>query len=286
MNINEYKIAKDIYEYILLKQEISLSKLRNDFKNYIFAISFKYQNEIIEYNNIFYFILNYLLINGYIEYSLYKEEGKEITFFAPKNIIIKYNNVFYSRKLPNLKYNITQLTNKDYITLDPLQLLKALPSIEDTCNAFPDNEFINFRFKYDKNKQLKKIGIITEYPYKTGIYKINDFGKAYLVLNDNKIKRIERKDKNYDALTYSFCYADLYSNNTFFTYHMISNELTINNKIIPILIYRTLYMCDFNPIIDEQNFNYPKYKFSNINKEIINELKRIFSNKSIEEKND
>lgn len=45
-------------------------------------------------------------------------------------------------------------------------------------------------------------------------------------------------------------------------------------------------MCDFTPILDINNINYPKYQFENVNRNIVTELIRIFSKDSIGEIDD
>ena len=284
MNSNDYKLINDIYKYVLLNKQISLVKLKNDFKNFLMGMTFNNSEATINLNKKFYYIFDYFLINGYLEYSNEEDSDIGVCIFPTENKVVKYNNNYYSRELPNLYYTLKKTDIKEFITFDPLKILKAIPKIEDVCNSFTTNDVINFRFKYDKNLKLKPFfQEIKKYEYEVGVYKRNDFGTSYLVLNDKIIKRISRKNENYDALTFSFCYTDIYLGTKIFKYSQSTRKLIVIKNHIPILIFRVLNMCDFNPLLDTNCFDCQKNEFNNVSENIINELKRIFSQDSIGE---
>lgn len=220
MNINEYNLINNIYKYIMLKQQIPLIQLKKDFKNLIIGINANYSEDLFDYNKNFYYIIDFLLINGYIEYSDNQNSDSGVYVFPTKNKAIKYNDIYYIRDIQNLFYKSTQTEIKDFITLDPINILKAIPKVEDVCNSFPTNDFKTFKFKYDKHLKLKRIHQdLINYNYEVGIYKINDFGLSFLVLEDHTIKRISRKNQNYDSLNSAFCYSAIFSGIQIFKYN-------------------------------------------------------------------
>ncbi|WP_307771287.1 hypothetical protein [uncultured Treponema sp.] len=173
--------------------------------------------------------------------------------------------------------------------IDPVFLLNNIPSLFDIVSCYKKEDSIELNVLCDLNDKYQ-YKIIDNKIHDIGIYKSEDkvYQPAYL-FDGKEIRQIPDYEENLDAINIARCFVRSYKNQVIFVYHQKSK--TLNTSLyseLPILVSRALYLlCEDN--LNDKKCLYPigsDFPYKNVGLKVVNELMRIFGEKTVEVRND
>jgi hypothetical protein len=233
-----------------------------------------------------------LLKNGSMEVC--RKEDR-ITLLYCMNPDMKIGNDDFQFIREKLWFSMYTLQDKNInsdivrkLTFNSLDFLKVYPSIESQIETFLKADFACNLLKVYMNLYDYSYSQCKGCPSDTGIYKIADtaWHRFYLLDKKNIIRQIPRNDENPDALNLARLYIRI-TNLAFvkplFEYNTQTKDLKcFYYSELPILLVRILLLFTPEQITETQFcLPYPNVPFRNIEREVVVEIRRIFSGNSV-----
>lgn len=214
--------------------------------------------------------------------NLITSEGKEIvraqeffSIYKTKEYLVK-NSKKYREDIESIQ------------TFDPIKFLNSYPSVQQQINSFKEQQIKSKVLHYEQNLANYQYEKIDTPKINIGIYKFDEkaWTSSYLLDKHNIIRKIPYYAEEPDSMNLARLYVRI-NNPAFskpiFEYDINSQELFCNRySEMPILLTRSLLLFDPKQLTSKEFCtNHPSVPFRKIPKEVFNELKRIFSDKTV-----
>lgn len=293
------EIQKKLSRYLFMKGFLSWNGIRNTCRRIILSLPKETRDLFKDKSYPEFEIFIPLLRNGTAEVCKNKERST-LLFCMNPNVNLKMldgrefvrGDEFFSihktkEKVERNKYKYREDIPFELV-FNSMSFLKTFPSIDQQITTFSEQDINLSRFYYVQSlmnyryekKNLKDIAV--------GIYKLDDkaWTSAYLFDKNKKIRKIPYYAEDPDAMNLARLYVRI--NNPGYTKPIFEYDKKLQELIcfryseMPILLTRSLIL--FEPtqlLLKEFCTNHPTVPFKNIPEGVIEELKRIFSDKAI-----
>jgi len=283
MSVNVKTLQDQIFTWIRIRKNCSVSQLVMACKRLVEP----YKDNLPYASNPIYWLVYPLLRVGILEYAI-EETGvivfgsKKMKFTLPNGTIIQANDE------KNLAwFHITDDFDKDVIQkFHPLELLESFPTVHSIVGTFPAYSSTVEMFDFSLNlKNLKVEPHNKSKGYDVGLYKQKNYPYLpyCLILIDGVRKKVPLMMDSIDALNFASCYVLIENLNHIFQYNEKYYKLSVMfPALLPIFISRALIQFSPEKLLNPEVYERSICEYDNVPFQAILELKRIFSDKSVE----
>jgi hypothetical protein len=253
-------LKEGIVKYLTASQFASWNILKKNINGLYLSL---YGNGVDVPENLEYKVLYPLLRAGIIETARRPASDKLVYCLGPEIIYNKINQN------------------------DSLKLLKNIPSLVTIITHWQKSEtqvyFIYERFDKNHFKTARDTSLPQIYTNKDRVY-----SNRYIRIENGALCLIPEMEDNIDGFNIACCYLKSLKGLPFFTFNINTKTLTCLcfHSILPVVICRALILCDPTVLSGDMfNNNGKAVIINNVSKDHVKELKRIFGENTVEEKN-
>jgi hypothetical protein len=248
-------------------------------------------------DNLEYKVILPLLRSGIIETARRPKTDKLVYCLCPHLIIgLDNDHTLEINPQKNLYHEIEPTEIKKYKgnkvhQKDSLTLLKSIPALHDIITHWQKSEtkvhYIYERFKMNHFMTARDTSLPNIYTSQDKIY-----SNKYIRIENGMLYLIPEIKDNIDGFNIAHCYINTIKKTNerqqHFTFIRNSKELVCwtFHSMLPIVVCRALILCDPLTLIDDRLYNNETMKIKNVAYDHVKELKRIFGEIAVEEKND
>ena len=278
-------IQNDIVKYLNACQFASWNNLKKN----IYNLNVYYSGgESLPVDNIEYKVLFPLLRTGVIEVARRPENNKLVYCLGLKIIISTVKNKYIVVNPNSNEYKIIDDIDKSSNIIsnqDSLRLLKSVPSLYEIIINWKISEtkvhYIYDRFNKNHYRFTRDVNCPNIYTNRDKIY-----SNKYLMAENGNLYMIPEIEDNVDGVNIALCYLETINRRSHFKYDKSKNVLSCltYHTILPFILCRAFILCDPMILIDDRAYENGCIQINNITDGHVKELKRIFGEKSLEEK--
>lgn len=287
MSVDVKTLQTQIITWIRVRNTCSVSQLTVACKRLVEP----YGDDLPHSFHPIYWLVFPLLRLGVLEYAI--EDAGVVVFGARKEkFVLNDGAIIQCSDEKNLaRFHAVKNLESDVIQeFHPLELLESFPTVQSIIEDFPAYSSTIERFDFSRNlRNLKLEPHDRSNGYGVGLYKQKDYPYVpyCLILESGDRKKVPSMAQDIDALNYASCYVLIKSVSNILIYNKKNCRLFVSFPLfLPIFISRALIQFSPQKLLGSEVYEKTICEYDNIPLQAIAELKRIFSDKSVEVVND